>query len=155
MAKVITAPVQNQVEVAAPVAHVDPVAQKAIELAKQRAAFMESLTFSEAFAASARSARWHDVLAAAEKLGKAISDGKYPDGEKASVVARKVASVNPSIAMEFRFALASYCLAKHGANATQLAELASKVPALRTNGALRDKALTFGGIVLPPIVGEV
>jgi DNA-directed RNA polymerase subunit F len=120
-----------------------------------RSKALESLTFAEAFAGVKRSARWSDVRSAAEKLASCIKDARFNDGEKASVVARKVAQVAPSVALEFRVALASYAAAKQGANAQQLAELAATLPELKTVGALRDKALTFGGIVLPPIVGEL
>jgi hypothetical protein len=124
--------------------------------AKERNAVLESVTFSEAFHIAHRSARWNDVLGAAsafapfvEQASKSASDGKP------TAIARKAASVAPREAMELRFSLASYSLSGRTANATQLAELAGKLPQLATKGSLRDRAVTFGGIVLPPIAGEL
>ncbi len=157
----ITAPVQSEVkESVAATAPVQTEAQllqaQAEARAKARSETLASQTFPEAFNGCFRSARWHDVLDAAnrfapycEEAAKGASDGKP------TAIARKAATVAPSIAMEFRFALASYSLSGRTANATQLAELSQKLPFLATGGKLKDRAVTFGGIVLPPIAGEM
>ncbi len=131
------------------------IAAKAQEQAKVREEVMSSLSFGELFPLVRRAAKWSDVLSAADRMAHAIEEGKYGSGDKPSAIARKVALVAPSVALEFRLSLASYSLSGRQANATQLAELAGKLPLLGTKGSLRDKAVTFGGIVLPPIVGEI
>lgn len=158
----VSAPVSNQSDKTAPQAGTPAaiveltIAQVAEAQAKARNEVLTSQTFGEAFKACYRSARWHDVLSAAERFAlpceeasKSVSDGKP------GAIARKAAAVQPALAMEFRFALASYSLSGRSANATQLAELASKLPFLATKGGLKDKSVTFGGIILPPIAGEL
>lgn len=156
-----SAPVQSQVSsdksASADAAAVSSssLADAAASVAKVRAEVIDSLTFEESFGRMAKSARWHDVISAASAFAKVIEGNKALDGEKPSVIARKAATVAPVTALALRVALVSYSLAGRTANATQLAELSQKLPMLATKGALKDKAVTFGGIVLPPLLGEI
>ncbi len=168
MANKITAPVQNEVKSESSsladglvatmnkANEANAIADAAQEKAKARQSVIESVTFEEAFAIASKSARWQDVLNAADAMAVIIGkgNGKY-DGAKPTAIARTVAGIAPSVAMAFRFSLASYSLSGRKANATQLAELSGKLPLLATKGSLRDRAVTFGGIVLPPIAGEL
>lgn len=100
--------------------------------------------------------RWSDVLNAAGDFASFVSEAaKSETSGKASAIARKAAKVAPSKAFALRVTLAAYSLAKVDLNPTQRAELAAKLPELATGGKLTDRAITFGGIVLPPLAGEV
>jgi hypothetical protein len=140
---------------ATPDASQDALKVAAEAKAAERKELIDSLTFEEAFQAIARKARWGDVMFAAETFGKTVAESAKSSDGKPTAIARKAASINASGALMLRLALASYSLSGRGANPTQTAELASKLPALVDKGALRDRKVTFGGIVLPPIAGEL
>lgn len=157
MAKVNAPTTENKS--AAPAAPSD-ASQDALKAAAEqregdRKRFIDSLTFGELFDAIARSARWSDVMHYAETFGKTVAESAKASDGKPTAIARKAASVNPTGALGLRLAISSYSLSGRGANPTQTAELASKLPALVDKGALRDRKITFGGIVLPPLAGEL
>ena len=100
--------------------------------------------------------RCQDVLSAAADFAPFVSEAaKTETSGKQSAIARKAAKVAQSKAFALRVTLAAYSLAKIELNPTQRAELAAKLPELATGGKLSDRAITFGGIVLPPLAGEV
>lgn len=120
-----------------------------------RAAFMESMTFAEALSVVLTSARWADILQRADDLAKVIDAKDSPIREKTlSSQLRKVATLAPSKVAAFRLAIVSYQLAGHRSNPTQNAELAAKLPTLRKQGALKQGAISFGELALPPSIGE-
>jgi hypothetical protein len=124
---------------------------------KARADVLSSVTFSEGFKLISRAARWNDVLEIADAFHAYVHEAGYSikgDATPAKI-ARKAATIAPTLAMQFRFALASYSLSGRTANAQQMAELAGKLPELKVNGQLRDKAVMLGSIVLPPLTGEI
>jgi hypothetical protein len=127
------------------------------EHAKLRAA-QAVATYPQAFDAMRKAVRWSDVIAAAAALSALASEASktLAGNGKPSAIARKIAVTAPSLTAAFRFALSAYCLAKPGElNPTQKAELASKLPELVTGGKLTERAVTFGGIALPPLTGEL
>jgi hypothetical protein len=125
-----------------------------------REVVIQSLTYDEASAAALGNARWTDVVSAAKAFvdgDGGLADQVKKQGAKATPasLARTLGALRPKRAAAFRFALTSYSLSGRTANATQLAELASIMPELKTKGGLRDKAVQFGGLVLPPLTGEL
>lgn len=116
------------------------------------------ISFKVAFAGILTAVRWSDVLAAASDLSDLTAEtAKGMDSATPAKVARKVAQIAPSKVLAFRVALSAYSTAKGGTelNPTQRAELASKFESLRTGGKLTEKTLTFGGIALFPLLGEM
>ena len=136
MATKSTGSVQNDSAAAAPVAPA-PVAS------------------GDALKAFASGVRWSDVLAAADALTDTVAE--CAAAGSASKVAAKVARLRPAGVFTFRVTLAAYVLAKvkdGGVNTAQKAELESKLSALRESGRMTDRTLQFGGLALPPLLGE-
>jgi len=125
------------------------------EAQKARDELLGLLQFSDLIPLLLKSARWSDVIRAAKKFSENVQAAAKNSDGKATTIARKAAQLSQSHAMELRFALCSYALSGRGANPTQQAELASVLPELLDKGALRDRRVTFGGIVLPPLAGEL
>lgn len=146
---------QEETTVAAPqgASNVD-LAAAAEKQAAERKAFIESLTFGELFEAIAKSAKWNDVLLAADYFGKAVTESAQAGGKPAAI-AKKAAAIAPVSALRLRLSLASYSLSGRKANTTQMGELESKLPSLKDDGALRDRKISYGALVLPPIAGEI
>ncbi len=133
----------------------ETVKDAAQEIAAQRKAMLETVTFQEAFTLSLNSARWSDIVAACKRFApftveaaKSVSDGKP------SAIARKAGAVAPRIAFELRTALLSYSFAGRKMNSIQEGELGQLLPLLKQDGKLGNAKVTFGGIVLPPLVGD-
>ncbi len=123
--------------------------------AQVRAEIVSSLTFAEAVGACLKSAHWSDVLAAADKLAAVIDNPKGAIREKTlTAQLRKVATLAPHSVAEFRFAVVSYQLSGRRSNPTQNAELAAKLPTLRKVGTLKAGEISFGGLAIPPAIGE-
>lgn len=121
--------------------------------------WVETVTFSQLVKLVLTAARWTDILSTADQLAKIIDDsaneGKDAIREKTlSSQLRKVAVRAPHAVASFRLAIVSYQLAGQRSNPTQNAELAAKLPTLRKLGTLKANELSFGGIALPPSMGE-
>lgn len=109
----------------------------------------------DALKAFASNVRWADVLAAADALTDTVAE--CAAAGSASKVAAKVARLRPAGVFAFRVTLAAYVLARvkdGGVNTAQKAELESKLSALRESGKMTDRKLNFGGLALPPMLGE-
>jgi hypothetical protein len=141
MTKTIAPPVQN--EVAGQVAAMAP-----------RDVVLAGLNFAEAFEAASKSAHWADVLFAADGLKNAHDDAAKAE-KSVSAIARRIGATAPVSTARFRFAIVSYSLSGRTANDTQRAELSAKLPALKKQGMLRDNEITYGGLVLPKLIGNL
>jgi len=118
-----------------------------------RSVALETLTFGESSTLALKLAHWSDILSAADKLAEGIK-AKGIAEKTVSAQARKVGQLFPLEVAAFRFAIVSYSLSGRRTNATQLAELASKLPSLRKVGQLAKDSIGFGSIALPPMLGE-
>lgn len=129
------------------------VMTEAEQKAKARQDVLSSLTFAELAPLAISSARWHDVLAGADRIAKVIEELSIAE-KTASAQARKIGKLAPRECAMFRLAVSSYSLGKDRANPTQQAELAGKLASLRVAGSVKGNSVQFGGIILPPVMGE-
>ena len=134
-------------------AAIQAAAEAEAKAAQDRAALIESVTFSEAMGIALKSARWSDVLDAANAIAKAIERNGWEE-KTVSAQSRKIGTLAPMAAARLRVAIMSYQLSGHRANPSQTAELAGKLPSLRKLGTLKANEIGFGGIVLPTALGE-